>query len=244
MGKKWKQWQNISWAPNHCEWWFQPWNSKMLVPWKKSYDKPRQHIEKQRHHFVNKGLYSQSYDVSSCHVWMWQLDIQNTECWRIDAFEWWCWRRHLRVAWTAKRSNQSILKINPEYSLEGLLLKLKLQYFGHLMWRAFLLEKDPEAGKDWGQEGKGASEDEMIGWHHQLSGHEFVQSPGGGEGQGCLVCCGPWGHKESYTNEWLNNNNPSLGVCHISLNYFSSRKLQLLPGMGNGDLWPTTYWRK
>ena len=78
------------------------------------------------------------------------------ECWRIDAFERWCWRRHLRVAWTAKRSNQSILKINPEYSLEGLMLKLKLQYFVHLMWRAFLLEKDPEAGKDWGQEGKGA----------------------------------------------------------------------------------------
>ena len=103
--------------------------------------------------------------------------------------------------------------------------------------------------RPWGWErlragGEGGIEDEMTGWHHQFSGHEFEQSPGGGEGQGSLVCCGPRGHKESDTDECLDNNNPSLGVCHISLNYFSSRKLQLLPGMGNGDLRPTTYWRK
>ena len=89
--------------------------------------------------------------------------IKQAECWRIDALELWCWRRLLRVPWTARKSNQSILKeINPEYSLEG--LKLKLQYFGYLMWRADSLEKNHYAGKDWGQEEKRASEDEMAGW--------------------------------------------------------------------------------
>ena len=92
---------------------------------------------------------------------------------RTDAFELWCWGRLLRVPWTARR-NQSILKeISPEYSLKGLMLKLKLQYFGHLMQRVDSLEKDPDAGRDWGQEEKGTTEDEMAGWHHRLDGHEF-----------------------------------------------------------------------
>ena len=109
------------------------------------------------------------------------------------------------VPWTARRSNQSILKeISPEYSLEGLMLKLKLQSFGHLMRRTDSLEKDPDAGKDWKQEEKGMTEDEMVGWHHRLDGHEFEQAPGAGDGQGSLACCGPWGHKESDTTEGLN----------------------------------------
>ena len=92
---------------------------------------------------------------------------------RIDAFELWCWRRLLRVPWTARRSNQSILKeINPGCSLEGMMLKLKLQYFGHLMRRGNSLEKT-DAGRDWGQEEKGTTEDEMPGWHHRLDEHEF-----------------------------------------------------------------------
>ena len=116
--------------------------------------------------------------------------IKNTERWRIDGFELWCWRRLLRVPWTARRSNQSILKkISPEYSLEGLMLKLKLQYFGHLMRRTDSLEKNPDAGKGWGQEDKGSTEDEMVGWHHQLDGHEFEQAPGVSDGQGRLECC-------------------------------------------------------
>ena len=89
----------------------------------------------------------------------------------------------MRVPWTARRSNQSILKeIHPEYSLEGLMLKLKLQYFGHLMGRVDSLEKT-DAGRDWGQDEKGTTEDEMAGWHHRLNGHEFEQAPGDGEGQ-------------------------------------------------------------
>ena len=106
----------------------------MFAPWKKSSDQPRQHIKKQRHHFANKGLSSQSYGfpvvMYGCESWT----VKKAECQRIDAFELWCWRRPLRVPWTARRLNQSILKeIIPEYSLEGLMLKLKLQYFDPLM---------------------------------------------------------------------------------------------------------------
>ena len=107
----------------------------------------------------------------------------------------------MRVPQTARRSNQSILKeISPGCSLEGLMLKLKLQYCGHLMRRVDSLEKT-NAGRDWGQEEKGTTEDEMAGWHHCLDGHEFEQALGVGNGQGSLVCCSPWGHKESDTAE-------------------------------------------
>ena len=137
-----------------------------------------------------------------CESWT----IKKAEHRRINAFELWCWRRLLRVPWTARRSNQSILKeINPEYPLEGLMLKLKLQYFGHLIGRANSLE-DFGAGKDWRQEVKGVTEDEMAGWHHRLDGHEFEQTPRDSEGQRSLACCSPWGCKELVTTEQLNNN--------------------------------------
>ena len=98
-----------------------------------------------------------------CESWT----VKKAEHQRINAFELWCWRRLLRVPWTARRSNQSILKkISPGCSLEGLMLKLKLQYFGHL------IGKDSDAGRDWGQEEKGMTEDEMAGWYHQLAGCE------------------------------------------------------------------------
>ena len=116
----------------------------------------------------------------------------------------WCWRRLLRVPWTARRSNQSILKeISPGISLEGLMLKLKHQYFGHLMRRVDSLEKT-DAGRDWGQEEKGKTEDEMAGWHHWLDGCESGWTLGVGNGQGGLVCCDSWGRKELDTTERLN----------------------------------------
>ena len=122
-----------------------------------------------------------------CESWT----VKKAEHRRIDAFELWCWRRLLRVPWTARRSNQSILKeISPEYSLEGLMLKLKLQYFGHLMRRANSLEKTLMLGKIEGKRRRG-KQDEMFGWHHWLDGHEFEQAPGVGGGQGSLVCCSP-----------------------------------------------------
>ena len=126
-----------------------------------------------------------------CESWT----IKKAEHQRTDAFELWCWRRLLRVLWTVRRFNQSILKeISPEYSLEGLMLKLKFQYFGHLMWRTDSFEKTLMLGKTEGRkEEKGMTENEMAGWHHQLGGHEFEKALGVGEGQGSLVCCSPWG---------------------------------------------------
>ena len=127
-----------------------------------------------------------AYGFSNSHVWMWEWDHKEGWALKNDAFELWCWRRLLRVLWTERRSNQSILKgNNPEYSLEGLMLKL--QYFGHLMLRADSLEKTLDAGKDWGQEQK-MTENEIVGWHHQLNGHEFEQAPGDGEGHRSLAC--------------------------------------------------------
>ena len=128
----------------------------MLASWKKSYDKPRRCIEKQRHYFDDKHPYSQRYGFSSSHVLIWELDHKEVENRRTDAFKLWCWWRLLRVPWTARRSNQSILKeINPEYSLKGLVLKLKLQYFGCLMWRANLLEEILVLGKIEGRRRRG-----------------------------------------------------------------------------------------
>ena len=132
---------------------------------------------------------------------MWELDYK--ESWAPKNWCFWTvvWRGLLRVPWTARRSNQSILKeISPVCSLEGLMLKLKLQYFGHLMRTVDSLEKTLILG----QEEKGTTEDEMAGWHHWLDGHESEWTPGVDDGQGGLVCCDSWGCKEWDTTEWLN----------------------------------------
>ena len=124
--------------------------------------------------------------IYGCESWT----VKKAEHQRIATFELWCWRRFLRVPWT-RRSNQSILKeISPRWSLEGMMLKLKLQYFG---WpphaKSWLIGKDSHAGRDWGQEEKGRTEDEMAGWHHWLDGREFEWTLGVGNGQGGLACC-------------------------------------------------------
>ena len=114
---------------------------------------------------------------------MWELDVKKAQCFKL-----WCWRRLLRVPWTARRSNQSILKeINPEYSLERLMLKQKLQYFGQLMQRTDSLEKTLILGKIEGRR-RDETEDEMVGWHHRLNGHESEQTRGDSEGRGSLAC--------------------------------------------------------
>ena len=135
-----------------------------------------------------------------CESWT----IKKVEHWRIRCFWTVVLEKTLESPWTTRRFNQSILNENsPECSLVGLLLKLKPQYFGHLMWRTDSW-KDPDAGKDWGQEEKGMKEDEMVWWHHQLNRHEFEYTLGVGDGQRGLACSSPWGHKESDMTEWLN----------------------------------------
>ena len=133
-----------------------------------------------------------------CESWT----IKKAERWRIDAFELWCWRRLFRVSWTARRSNQSILtEISPWCSLEGLMRNSNTLATYAKSW---LIGKDPGAGRDWGQEEKGTTEDEMAGCHHRLDGHEFEWTPGVGDGQGGLECCDSWGCKESDMTERLN----------------------------------------
>ena len=131
-----------------------------------------------------------------CESWT----LKKAEHWRIDAFELWCWRRPLRVPWTARRSNQSILK--------EIIGRTDVEAEAPILWppdvKSWLIWEDPDAGKDWGQEEKGTTEDEMVGCHHWLSRHGFGWIPGVGDGQGGLECCGSWGHKESDMTEWLN----------------------------------------
>ena len=135
-----------------------------------------------------------------CDIWT----VKKAEHQRSDAFELWFWRRLLRVPWTERRSNQSILEINPGCSLEGMMLKLKSPVLWPPHAKSWLIEKDSDAGRDWGQKEKGTTEDEMAGWHHWLDGHEFGWTPGVSDGQGGLVCCNSWGCKESDTTQWLN----------------------------------------
>ena len=150
MGKQRKQWQTwFSWASKSLQMVTVAMKLKeMLAHWKKSYDQPRQHIKTQRHYFANEVCLVKAMVfpvvMYGCESWT----IKKAECWRIDSFELWCWRRLLSVPWTARRSNQSIIKeISSEYSLEGLMLKLKFQYFSHLMWRTDSFEKTPMLGK-------------------------------------------------------------------------------------------------
>ena len=122
--------------------------------------------------------------------------INKAEHQRIDAFKLWCWRKLLRVPWTLRGSNQSI-KGNQLWIFIG---RTGAEFEALILWspevNSWLVGKDPDAGKDWGQEKKGATEDEMVGWHHWLDGHEFEQTEGNAKGQGSLACCSAWGHKE------------------------------------------------
>ena len=169
-----------------------------------------------------------------CESWT----IKKAEHQRIDAFELWCWRRLLRVPWTARRSNQSILKeISPGCPLEGLMLKLKLQILWPPDAKNWLIGKDPDAGTGWRQEEKRMAEDEMVGWYHWLDGHEFEPALGVGDGQGSLECCSPWCPKESNTSEWVNNNKMVqcrlVLISHKSLDWPHVLLLQLLPWCGD-----------
>ena len=155
------RWGNSGWLyfmglQNHCRWWLQPWNENTLTPWKKSYDQPRQHIKKQRHYFANKGLSSQDYGFSSSHAWMWELDYKES-----SVVKNWCfWTVVLEKTLENLLDCKEIQPVHPkeissECSLEGLMLKLKLQYFGHLMWRADSLEKTLMLGKIEGRRRRG-----------------------------------------------------------------------------------------
>ena len=172
----------------------------MLASWKESYDKPGQRIKKQRHHFVDKGLYSQCYGFSSSHVWMWDLDYKEGRCFQIVVSE-----KTLKNLLDSK----AIQLVNPKGNHSWIFIgRTDAEAEAPVLWppdvKNWLIGKDPDAGKDWRQEEKGMTEDEMVEWHHWLDRHEFEQAPGVANRQGSLVCCSPWGHEESDTTEQLN----------------------------------------
>ena len=174
---------------NHCRRGLQPWNLKTLGPWRKNYDKPRQHIKKQTYHFVDKGLSSQSDGFSSSLVWMWELD--HREGWAPK--NWWFWTLELEETLENPLDCKEIKPVNPEVFIG----RADAEAEAPILWlpdvKSWLIGKDPDDGKDWGQEEKGTTEDEMVGWHHWLNVREFEQTLGGGEGQGGLTSCCPWG---------------------------------------------------
>ena len=153
----------------------------MPAPWKKSYDQPRQHIKKQTCHFANKDPYSQSYGFSSSHVWMWELD--HNEVW---APKNWClWTVVLKKTFESPLDSKEIKPVNPKGNQPWILIG-STDAEAPVLWppdaKSWLIGKDPDAGKDWRQEERGMTEDEMVGWHNQLNGHEFEQSQGDSEG--------------------------------------------------------------
>ena len=162
---------------NHCRWWLQPWNEKMLAPWKKSYDQPRQHIKKQGHYFANKGLSSQSYGFSSGHVWICKLGYK--ESWVPKN---WCfWTVVLEKTLESPLDFKEIQAVNPKGNQSWIFIgRTDASVEAPIFWcsnppdaKNWLTGKDSDGGKDWEQEEKGMTQDEMVGRHHLLDGHEF-----------------------------------------------------------------------
>ena len=206
MGKKWKQSQvSLSLAPKSQQLVTAATKLKDAACLKKSYDKHRQCIKKQRHHFAGKGLYSQSYGFSSSHVQMWELN--HKESW---APKNWCfWTVVLEKTLESPLESKEIKPVIPKRNQSWIFIgRTDAEAETPILWlpdaKNWFIGKDPDAGNDWRQEEKEMTEDEMVGWHHRLDGHEFDQAPGVGYGQGSLAYCSPWGHKESDMNVQLN----------------------------------------
>ena len=207
MGKQWKQWQTLfSGAPSKitadgdCSH-----EIKMLAPWKKTYDQPRQHIKKQRHYFVNNAPSSQGYGFSNSHVWMWELDCEESLALKI-----WCfWSMVLEKTLESPLDCKEIQPVHSKGNQPWVFFRRNdAEAETPVLWpphaKNWLIGKDSNAGRDWGQEEKGMTEDEMAGWHHWLDRHESEWTLGVGDGQGGLACCNSWGCKESDTTEQLN----------------------------------------
>ena len=177
----------------------------MLAPWEEIYAQPRQRIRKQRHYFANKGPSSQGYGFSCGHVWMWELDCE--ESWVLKN---WCfWTVVLEKTLESPLDCKEIQPVHSKRDQSSVFIgRTDAKAETPMLWpphaKSWLTGKDSDAGRNWGQEEKGTTEDEMAGWHHQLDGHEFAWTPGVGDGQGGLACCDSWGRKESDTTERLN----------------------------------------
>ena len=193
---------------------------KALAAWTKSYDKPRQCIQKQRYHFAGKGPYSQSYGFSSSHVWMWELDHKEGR-----APKNWCFQTMvLETTLESPLDCKEIKPVNPKGNQSWIFIgKTDVQAEAPMLWppdvKNWLTGKDPDAGKDWGKEEKGVTEDEMAGWRHQLNGQKFKQTPVDSERQESLACCSSWGGEESDTTQWLNNEQEGISLVGKSIGF-------------------------
>ena len=217
MGKQWKQCQTLFFGvPKSLQMVIAAMKLKDAYSLEGKLGQPREHIEKQRHYFANKGPSSQGYGFSSGHVWMWELDCE--ESWVMKN---WCfWTVVLEKTLESPLDCKEIQPVHSKGDQSWI-------FFGRtdakaetpILWpphaKSWLIGKDSDAGRELGKEKKGTTEDEMAGWHHRLDGHEFEWTPGVGDGQGGLACCNSWGHKESDTTEWLN---------WIELNWHNRRK--------------------
>ena len=212
-GEKWQQWQILfSWAPKSL--WTVTGAMKLrhLLLGRKAMTN-LQHIQKQRHHFANKGLSSQSFGFFSSHVQMWQLDhkegwASKNLCFRTVVLE-----KTLESPWDSKE----IKSVNPKGNQPWIFIgRTDTKAEALILWppdmKSWLFAKDPDAGKNWRQEEKGMTEDEMVGWHHWLSEHEFELTPRESEGQWSLACCNPWGCKDSDKTENLNKSSKSIQI--------------------------------
>ena len=162
---------------------------------------------KSRHYFANKGPFSQNYGFSNSHVWMWELDYKESWVLKNSCF----WTVVLEKTFESPLDCKRIQPVHPKGDQSWVFIgRTDVEAETPILWQTdvknWLIEKDPDAGKDWRQKEKGTTEDKMVGWHHWLNGHEFEQSPEVGDGQGGLVCCSPWGHKESDMTEWTELN--------------------------------------
>ena len=203
MGKPWKVWQTLlSRVPKLRQMVTAAMKLKGICSLEEKYDQPRQHIKKRVSTLPTKVCLVKSMVfplvMYECESWT----VKEAEHWKIDSFELWCWKRLLRVPWTVRRSNP---KGNQSWIFIG---RPDAEVEATILWppaaKNWLTGQDLDARKDWGQEEKGMTEDDMFGWHHWLDGHEFQQAPGIGDGQGSLACCSPWGRIESDTTERLN----------------------------------------
>ena len=193
LGKKWKQWQiSFSWAPKSL-WMVTAAVKLTLAPWKESYDKLRQCIS---NYFAEKGPYSQNYGFFSSHVQMWELDLR-----RLSTEELMLSNCQLYKILEIPLDNKEFKPVNPKGKKPWIFSGRSVAAAeASVLWppdaQSCLIGRYIDAGKDWRQEEKGMTDDEMVGWHYWFNGHEFEQTLGDSEGQGSLVCCSPWGCKE------------------------------------------------
>ena len=211
MANRWGKSENsvrfhILGLQNHCRQWLQPWNEKPLLLGRKAMTnldrilKIRDITLLTKVHIVKAMLFL--VVMYGCESWT----IKKAECWRIAA-----WTVALEKTLESPLDSQEIQPVKPKGNQSWTFIgRIDAKAEALILWppdaKIWFIEKDPDAGKDWGQEEKGMPEDEMVGWHHWLNGHEFEQIPGDSEGQGSLACCSPWSHNESDRTEWLNNN--------------------------------------